>query len=187
MNTKTDDDQFPSLGDTDLIELVTVPEEPTVGWPGTITLEATDQPPLVMGHDGDDTGMLGTVKFRADGNGDPQRALALLAPQDMLNSGHGFMVRSASAQPVTTAHCEICGDPLIASADGWVCEFTDPLTLCGCNACLYRAMWLRGEYRPKGGRPAKRCGTAECKRKAARERQRKSRAAKKAGGVTETP
>ncbi len=187
MNTKPEDDQFPSLGNTDLIELVKVPEEPTVGCPGTITLDATDQPPLVMGDDGDDTGRLTKVKFRADGNGDQERALALLAPQDMLDSGHGFMVRSANSQPETAARCEMCGDPLIASADGWMCEFTEPLTPCGCNACLHRGMWLRGEYRPKGGRPAKRCGTEECNRKAARDRQRKSRAARKKASVTETP
>lgn len=199
MNTAPDDDQFPSLGDEDLVTLTPVTEVVvplTEGWRSpteTITLDATDEAPLVMGDDGDDTGKLTKTKFRIDGNGDTERVLAQLVPQDLLESGHGFMVRTQLVAPKTEWRqtCEVCGDPILAAADEWFCQLGRPLrpasALCNCNWCLHYQMWLRGEYRPKGGRPAKRCGTAECKRKAARERQRKSRAARKARDVTDTP
>lgn len=189
------EDHLPSLGEEDLTTLISVPEEVvplTHGWRSpteTIALDPTDEAPLVMGDDGDDAGKLTKAKFRIDGNGDPERMLAQLAPQDMLDSGHGFMVRTQTVQPRTEwrTTCEVCGDPILAAAGEWLCELGRlASTLCNCNWCLHYQMWLRGEYRPRGGRPAQRCGTAECKRKAARERQRKSRAARKAQGVTET-
>lgn len=208
MNTAPDDDQFPSLGDEDLVTSTPVTElvvPLTEGWRSpteTITLDPTDEAPLVMGDDGDDTGKLTKIKFRIDGNGDTERMLDQLAPQDMLDSGHGFMVRTQTVQPKTEwrTTCEVCGDPILAAANEWLCQlghfgqsvepngpFRPASALCNCNWCLHYQMWLRGEYRPQGGRPAKRCGTAECKRKAARERQRRSRAARKAQDVTETP
>ncbi|WP_457160555.1 hypothetical protein, partial [Mycobacteroides abscessus] len=70
--------------------LISVPEEVvplTHGWRSpteTIALDPTDEAPLVMGDDGDDAGKLTKTKFRIDGNGDPERMLAQLAPQDML-------------------------------------------------------------------------------------------------------
>ncbi|SLI45987.1 Uncharacterised protein [Mycobacteroides abscessus subsp. massiliense] len=208
MNTASMEDKLPSLGDDYLTDLTPTSEGVvplTEGWrspPETIALDATDQPPLVMGDDGDDTGRLVKVKIRVDGNGDAERTLAQLAPRDMLDSGHGFLVRSADPAPKTVwaTNCEVCGGPLLPPASEWFCQlgnfgrsaepdgpFLPASTSCDCSWCIHYQLWLRGEYRPRGGRPAKRCGTAECKRKANRDRQRKSRAARKARDVTETP
>ncbi|WP_420879810.1 hypothetical protein [Rhodococcus sp. (in: high G+C Gram-positive bacteria)] len=177
MSTATDD-LMVSLGDTSLPE----PEESQDRW------HDEDRAPLVMGHDGDDTGPLTKQKFRIDGNGDEKRLLALLAPTDMMQSGHGFAIRDIGAAPKTTwrTTCELCGTALpLPAADGWVCELdcepgTREWDTCRCNWCLIRGQWLRGEFRPKGGRPAKRCGTPECKRRAAAERKRRQRDREKA-------
>jgi len=153
-----------------------------------------DESPMQMGDDGDDIGKLTKIKFRIDGNGDTERQLNLLAPVDMLQSGHGFMVRDLGERPRSdwAKSCELCGMQLLPPAGEWVCEVGNlpgsaEWDTCSCNWCLLRGQWLRGEYRPRGGRPAKRCGTAECTRKAATARQRKSRANRKARSVTETP
>lgn len=139
--------------------------------------------PLEAGSDGDDIGKQTKVKFRVDGNGDPERLLAQLAPADMLQSGHGFLIRDAGEPPKTIwrTSCEVCGSALpLPGAEGWVCEFgaqpgSADWDQCQCNWCLLRGQWLRTQYRPRGGRPAQRCGTAECTRYANRERKRKQR------------
>lgn len=139
--------------------------------------------PLVFGHDGDDTGQRTRIKFRVDGNGDQDRLLAELAPSDMLQSGHGFLIRDVGTAPKTPwrTTCELCGTALAQpAAEGWICELgcipgTQEWDQCGCNWCLLRGQWMRGEYRPRGGRPAKRCGTRECTTRAARERKRRQR------------
>lgn len=187
VRAKQSEDELPSLGDKNLADYH--PPMAQLEIPDFLADYGQQVQLLQMGSDGDDIGKLTKVKVRVDGNGDPERTLAQLAPHDMLDSGHGFVVRSADPAPKTewATDCEVCGDPILPSAGEWICEFGEPMMDCQCNACLYWGMWLRGEYRPRGGRPAKRCGTAECNRKAARERQRKSRAARKARGVTETP
>jgi hypothetical protein len=143
-----------------------------------------DDAPLEAGHDGDDLGQLTAVKF---GAGSEERLLTLLAPSDLVQSSHGFLIRDIGDASETNwaKSCELCGEPLKPPANEWVCEVaSDPGTPewadCQCNWCFYRRLWERGEYRPHGGRPAKRCGTQECKRKAARARA-------KGGHVTETP
>jgi hypothetical protein len=110
----------------------------------------------------------------------------------MLTSGHGFMVRDLGSPPKTEwpRNCELCNEPLLPPADEWICEVGNQpgspgWSACACNWCLLRGLWLRGDYRPKGGRPAKRCGRPECTRKAARERQRRSRAARR--GMSQKP
>ena len=105
---------MPSLGDTSLVPTTEAEEGP---------YQEEHRAALVMGHDGDDTGQLARVKFRVDGNGDQVRLLALLAPADMMQSGHGFQVRSAASAPKTTwrTTCEECGIALPPpAADGQV-------------------------------------------------------------------
>ncbi len=118
------------------------------------------------------------------------------ATGDLLNAGHGFLIRTYETPKTEQAtDCEVCGRLLLPAADEWFCESVGPdgehvpaSSTCRCNWCLHYQQWLRGEYRPKGGRPAKRCGLSDCERLAARHRQRKSRAARKARRcVTETP
>ena len=118
-----------------------------------------------------------------------------MAPGDMLPSGHGYMVRDLGAAPTTEWRqtCEVCGEHLPPPAAGeWVCQFHEEKpgsVLCNCNWCLHYQMWLRGEYRPRGGRPAKRCGTKECSRRAARDRKRLQRERERAvrDGVSQKP
>lgn len=185
------EDQLGSLGDTNLADHYDAAPEHAIPPPKGLDC-AYDESPFVIGDDGDDTGQATKVKFRIDGNGDAERTLAALAPSDLLSSGHGFLVRDLGEPPKThwRATCEVCGDPLPPPAAGeWLCQFSEskPASLmCNCNWCLHYQMWLRGDYRPRGGRPAKRCGTKECARKAASERKRKSRAARK-GGVSQKP
>jgi len=187
------EDQMGSLGDTNLADHYETPE-PEYAPPPSQGLDSAydDESPLVVGDDGDDTGQITKVKFRIDGNGDAERTLAALAPRDLMSSGHGFMVRDLGEPPKTDWRqtCEVCGDPLPPPAAGeWFCQFREEKpasVMCNCNWCLHYQMWLRGEYKPRGGRPAKRCGTKECTRKAASERQRKSRAARK-GRVSQKP
>jgi hypothetical protein len=176
------EDQLPSLGDSDLADFYTQTQvEPALVVPAGLD-QYYDEAPLVMGDDCDDVGPRTKVKFRVDGNGDPERTLAATAPGDLLSSGHGFLVRDLGEPPKTDwrTTCEVCGDPLPPSAAGeWFCQFREnkpASAMCNCNWCLHYQMWLRGEYKPRGGRPAKRCGTKECAKKAARGRKRKSRA-----------
>ncbi|AFR50026.1 hypothetical protein KTR9_3391 [Gordonia sp. KTR9] len=106
---------------------------------------------------------------------------------DLLNSGHGYQIRDVDSRPKTTwaTRCEICGESLpMPDAGEWVCELgaepdSEDWAVCQCSWCLIRGQWLRGEYRPKAGRPPKRCGTADCKRRAATVRKRKERALKR--------
>jgi hypothetical protein len=176
------EDQISSLGDTNLADHYNVPEPEYVPPPSKGLDSAYDEALLVMGDDGDDTGRITKVKFRVGGNGDAERTLAALAPRDLMSSGHGFLIRDPGEPPKTDwrTTCEVCGDPLPPPAAGeWFCQFREKKpasAMCNCNWCLHYQMWLRGEYRPRGGRPAKRCGTRECTKKAARERKRKSRA-----------
>jgi hypothetical protein len=138
---------------------------PGLGADPTPTFKAKGEH-LHIGDDGDDIGR-------------PARDQTV---GDMLDSGHGFLVRDLGEPPKTNwrTTCEVCGDPLPPSAAGeWFCQFVEDKpasAMCNCNWCLHYQMWLRGEYKPNGGRPAKRCGTKECTKKAARERKRKSRA-----------
>ncbi|MBS1692267.1 MAG: hypothetical protein JST91_08600 [Actinobacteria bacterium] len=153
--------------------------------------EVPGESPLLIGSDGDDIGQQTKVKFRVDGNGDPERQLALFVPYDMLASAHGYLIQDLGDRPKTMPRdeCELCGSPIIAKADEWLCELGVREDQCECNWCLLRGQWMRGEYRPSGGRPAKRCGTEDCKRRAARERKRRQRERERADreGVTETP
>lgn len=107
---------------------------------------------------------------------------------DLLNSGHGFIVRSASAKPRTVwrTTCEVCGGPLPAPGDDpdWLCQYGDEISdraspTCNCNWCLSYQDYLAGRYRPQGGRPRKRCGSKECDRKAKTEAQKLKRRAKR--------
>jgi hypothetical protein len=191
MTTATEDG-MPNLGDTNLADHYQAPE-PEFALPRSKGLDsAYDESPLVMGDDGDDVGPRTKVKIRVDGNGDPERTLAAMAPGDLLSSGHGYLVRDLGAAPTTEWRqtCEVCGDHLPPPAAGeWFCQFREDKpasVMCNCNWCLHYQMWLRGEYRPRGGRPAKRCGARECTRKAGSERQRKSREARK-GAVSQKP
>ncbi|PQE02562.1 hypothetical protein CYL16_03300 [Mycobacterium sp. EPG1] len=130
-----------------------------------------NEPPLEMGHDGDDLGK--------------RESMSQVAIRDMLNSGHGYTVRGlGTMKTVHRTTCEVCGGPLPTPAgdDGidWLCQYDDDLqtpasVFCNCPWCLSYADFLQGKYRPRGGRPAKRCHSAECKRKAAAERKRKQR------------
>ena len=174
------EDQMGSLGDTNLADHYKAPE-PEYAASVPSGMDSTyDESPLVMGDDGDDAGARTKVKFRVDGNGDPDRTLAAMAPGDMLASGHGYMVRDLGEAPTTEWRqtCEVCGEHLPPGS-----------VLCNCNWCLHYQMWLRGEYRPRGGRPAKRCGTKECSRMAARDRKRLQRERERAvrDGVSQKP
>jgi hypothetical protein len=70
---------------------------------------------LSMGTDGDDFGRRVKVKIRIDGNGDHERTMRELAPIDLMQSGHGFMIDNQRSRPWKTAprtHCAHCGGPL---------------------------------------------------------------------------
>jgi hypothetical protein len=120
-----------------------------------------------------------------------ERAIGAQAIVDLTQANQGFLVHDLGTphKTVWRTTCEVCDNPLpLPQEDGWVCERgNEPgsalWSLCNCNWCLIRGQWLRGEYRPRGGRPPKRCGTAECTRTANRERQRRHRAAK-AGNIS---
>lgn len=58
-----------------------------------------EQAPLVTGV-GNDVGQLTKIKFRVDGNGDQERLVASLAPADMIQSGHGFMIDNCRSRPL---------------------------------------------------------------------------------------
>lgn len=175
-NPAASDDLLSELGDTNLSDHFRPPEPE----PGTV--ERPDDFPLTMGTDGDDVGRRVKVKMRIDGNGDPERTRAELAPMDLMEANQGFLIRTIEA-PKTTwrTTCRICDRPLPPSSAGeWFCENgslpgTPDWDTCRCNWCLIRGQWLRGEYRPRGGRPAQRCGLPDCKRVAAKLRKRKSR------------
>ena len=176
-------DKLPLLGDEDLTVGTHRPEEPgTLAPPERAESGYDDESPLVVGGDGDDVAAFTRTKLRVDGNGDQEKTLAALAPGDLSQSGHGFVVRSLGDPPKTEWRqtCEVCGDPMLPLSGTWVCEVghqagSSGWNSCRCNWCLLRGLWLRGQYRPQGGRPAKRCGTAECTRKANRERKRQQR------------
>lgn len=112
--------------------------------------------------------------------GTPKRSGGIL---DIVDSGHGFRVFSVDTPKELPTTCEVCGGPILAlSQDGidWLCQYDDDLKTpasiaCNCAWCLSYKAYLAGRYRPQGGRPAKRCGSADCKRKAARDRKRKQR------------
>lgn len=86
-----------------------------------------EQAPLALGDN--EPGQLTKVKLRVDGNGDQERLIASLAPADMMQSGHGFMVDDRRSRPWKTAkrtHCAHCGGPLPKpDVSNYVCEF-DP-------------------------------------------------------------
>ncbi len=110
---------------------------------------------------------------------------------ELMDAGHGFLIRDPELPETTPApRCELCGTPIGPQSDKeWFCELgTDeskgiyaPASFeCPCSWCYHYRLWLKGQYDADGGRPRKRCGSPECKRQADRERQRKSRAAKRA-------
>lgn len=175
-NPAVSEDLMDELGDTNLSDHFRPPDPE----PGTV--ERPGDFPLAMGTDGDDVGRRVKVKIRIDGNGDPERTRAELAPMDLMNASQGFLIRTIEV-PKTTwrTTCKVCDRPLpLPSAGEWVCETgatpgTPEWHTCRCNWCLIRGQWLRGEYRTQRGRPADRCGLADCKRVAAKLRKRKSR------------
>ncbi|AWT52591.1 hypothetical protein D806_016070 [Mycolicibacterium smegmatis MKD8] len=170
------EDLMPELGDSNLADVFSAPELE----PGTFTRQG--EYPLTIGTDGDDVGRRAKIKVRVDGNGDPERTLAQLAPDDLMASSHGFLIRTVEA-PKTTwrTTCEVCDRPLpLTPAAEWVCEHgsrpgSHAWDQCRCNWCLIRGQWLRGEYRTRGGQPKKRCGLPDCTRVGAKLRKRKSR------------
>lgn len=87
-----------------------------------------EQAPLEPGQAADDLGQQTRIKFRIDGNGDQDRMLASLAPADMMQAGHGYLIDDRST-PWKTARrmgCANCGGPLPRpKVDQYVCEF-DP-------------------------------------------------------------
>lgn len=98
--------------------------------------------------------------------------------QGLAQAGHGFTVEETAEPSPTQAHCRYCGGQMSSagSADEWLCEFGEvPSPDCQCNWCLCRNAWLTGQFRGKG-RPRVQCGAADCKRKLATERKRRSRA-----------
>lgn len=194
MTNKAVEDYLPSLGNASL-ELVTT--EDTTDRNGE-----EHRASLEMGHDGDDEGSPEKISYRLNvprsGNDDVEdERPTLLAPSDLMQSGHGFQICDLGARPKTEwrTTCEQCGVALTPPADDWFCELENlpgnvEWDRCECNWCLLRGQWMRGEFRPKGGRPAKRCGTPECTRRAARERKRQQRArdkARKVAKLLQTP
>jgi hypothetical protein len=118
-----------------------------------------------------------------DGDGEVGRIARDQAVGDMLDSGHGFLVRKGKELPKTARAevCEICGGPLPTPGNDadWLCQYGDetrPASLtCNCPWCLSYQDYLGGKYKPRGGRPRKQCGSAECKKIAARIRKQKER------------
>ncbi|OBI54677.1 hypothetical protein A5667_24925 [Mycolicibacterium fortuitum] len=149
------------------------------GHPGRDGLVAVaDRPPLfkisgevdlAIGTDGDDGGPVGDQTIG-----------------DMLDSGHGFLVREIN-QPKTVwrVTCEVCDGPLPAPGDDpdWLCQYYDetrPASLtCNCAWCLTYQDYVAGRYKPRGGRPRRRCGSKECERKADAKRKAQKRLQKR--------
>lgn len=133
---------------------------------GTGLFKAKGESDLLMGNDGDDIGQ--SARDQEIG--------------DMLDSGHGFLIRGIG-EPVAVRRttCEICDGPLpTPGADpDWLCEYYDgtrPASpTCNCSWCLMYQEYLAGNYQPRGGRPRKQCGSAKCKRIAARIRKQRQR------------
>jgi hypothetical protein len=121
---------------------------------------------LVIGTDGDDGGHL--VHHHA--------------VADMLDSGHGFLVRKIDEpKTVWRVTCEVCDGPLPSPGDDpdWLCQYYDenqPASLtCNCPWCLKYQDYLAGVFKPEGGRPRQRCGSKACDRKADAERKARTR------------
>ncbi|MCP2626501.1 hypothetical protein NLB33_27025 [Mycolicibacterium smegmatis] len=181
-----DEDWMEALGQANLEDLFRPPEPE----PGTLFSSAPNESPLIMGTDGDDVGRRTKVKMRVDGNGDPERTRAELAPIDLMEANQGFLIRTIEA-PKTTwrTTCEICERPLpLTKAGSWVCELgsrpgSPAWDQCRCNWCLIRGQWMRGAYRANGGQPRKRCDLPDCNRIGAKLRKRKSRGTKVPEGL----
>ena len=128
--------------------------------------KATGEADLVIGTDGDDVG----------------RSAHHQAVGDMLDSGHGFLVRKIDKpKTVWRVTCEVCEGPLPTPGDDpdWLCQYYDEnrpaLLTCNCPWCLKYQDYLAGRYKPKGGRPRQRCGSKECDRKADAHRKAQKR------------
>lgn len=140
---------------------------PGVGADATPIFKARGEQVLDIGHDGDDLGR-------------PARDEEV---GDMLDSGHGFLVRDVKPATPRTYRptCEICAGPLpMPAEEGWFCQYYDesrPASMdCNCAWCLTYQAYMTGKYKPKGGRPRKRCGGKECETEAAARRQANKRA-----------
>jgi len=104
------------------------------------------------------------------------------AVQDLLNSGHGFLVRTVTRDEsnLTPRMCRYCGGPLPLPESEWFCELeyfdqATPMPGCECNWCENRREWESGQSRSVG-RPREICDSPECKRQQRNERQRRYRA-----------
>ncbi len=95
----------------------------------------------------------------------------------MVQGGHGFTVNKAETPTPIVVSCRYCGGPLRPPdlSVEWFCEFPEPMEGCQCNWCLERHLWMAGQYRGRG-RPRVQCGSRECSRALAAERQRRRRA-----------
>lgn len=167
------DNRQHTTGGSDLAVLFSAnTDEPeVVPRPQGIDAISDNEPPLQMGDDGDDIGK--------------REPVSQVAVRDMLNSGHGYTVRDlGTVKAVHRTDCEVCKGPMPTPAGDdeidWLCQYDDTLqtpasVFCNCPWCLAYTDYLQGKYRPRGGRPAKRCRSADCNRKAAAERKRKQR------------
>lgn len=111
---------------------------------------------LPVGTDGDDIGSIGDQAIR-----------------DMLDSGHGYLVRTIDRpKTVWRVTCEVCDGPLPTPGNDpdWLCQLgdeTEPASMtCICPWCRTYQDYMSGRYKPQGGRPRQRCGSKECDRKA---------------------
>jgi hypothetical protein len=129
--------------------------------------KAPGEAELVIGTDGDEVG----------------RPAHDQAVGDMLDSGHGFLVRKIDKpKTVWRVTCEVCDGPLPTPGNDpdWLCQYgneDEPASLtCNCPWCLKYQDYLAGRFQPQGGRPRQRCGLEDCKRVAARMRKQRQRA-----------
>jgi hypothetical protein len=170
--TEARDDRMSPLGDKDeaLPEPVNPYEQARVQRidDGTGLFRVKHETKLDVGNDGDDVGRKHTDQGIAD----------------MLDSGHGFLVREVG-KPKTVGRvtCEVCDGPLPTPGNDpdWLCQYYDETRpaslLCNCSWCRSYQDYLAGRYKPRGGRPRQRCGAKECDRQAAKLRKRKQRGA----------
>jgi hypothetical protein len=95
--------------------------------------------------------------------------------RDMLDAGHGFIAHeprgSVDGAPPATWRptCKICGEPLTPTENvEWFCSYYDgtrPASMtCNCPSCLYFQDYMKGKYRPRGGRPPWYCKSKECEK-----------------------
>lgn len=94
---------------------------------------------------------------------------------DLVGSGHGFIVKKSGAPTRDIPPCRYCGNPMYSHV-AWICECSMLVVRlvgddgkCKCNWCLINRNALPGP-----GRPKTQCGRPECKKAHKRSQNRRN-------------